>query len=80
MIILLYISFTQAIDCGPLSSPANGDVSVNPDTAFGSTATYSCRRGFLLLGNRLRRCQADGQWSNSEPTCQSKPNSIIIVN
>ena len=58
-------------DCGPLTNPANGQVSHTSGTTFGQTATYSCDAGYNLMGGSTRMCQADGMWSGSEPTCQS---------
>ena len=71
---LLYI----AVPCGNLSSPVNGLVTVNGST-FGSQANYNCSEGYVLNGNSSRLCQADGQWSGSEPTCEGVP-LICLVN
>ena len=51
--------------------PANGQVEL-PSMVFGSTATYSCDRGYNLNGSMSRVCMGDGQWSGEDPTCQSK--------
>lgn len=56
------------VDCGALMAPTNGMVTA-PTTTLGSTATYSCSSGFVLMGGRTRTCQADGAWSGSAPTC-----------
>ena len=56
------------VDCGSLPDPANGMVAMTAST-FDSTANYSCIGGYELVGNSQRICQADGQWSGSEPTC-----------
>ena len=58
------------MNCGPLTDPANGQVSHPDGTTFGQTATYSCNTGFNLVGDSTRMCQATGMWSGSEPTCQ----------
>ena len=67
-----------AIDCGTLPAPANGVVRFNPGTTFSSTASFQCKRGFILLGNKQRFCQASSQWSGSQPICQSM--SGVFVN
>ncbi|XP_019850306.1 PREDICTED: sushi, von Willebrand factor type A, EGF and pentraxin domain-containing protein 1-like isoform X2 [Amphimedon queenslandica] len=59
----------KRINCGPLPNIANGQVRIHPDTRLGSTATYSCNKGFNLNGHRVRRCLASGKWSGSEPSC-----------
>lgn len=70
MIWILYTS--TGINCGPLPDIANGKVVIAPDTRLGSTATYSCNAGFNLVGADTRRCQASGQWSGQEPSCERK--------
>ena len=65
----LFIFFT-AVNCGTLSSPANGQVSHTGGTTFGQTATYNCDTGYNLVGSSTRTCQATRVWSGSTPTCQ----------
>ena len=38
-------------------------------TTLGSTASYHCISGYTLSENITRRCEADGTWSGTEPTC-----------
>jgi len=47
----------------------NGMVEFDANTV-GSQANYSCSEGYVLNGITTRVCQADGQWSGSEPTCE----------
>ncbi|XP_053406177.1 sushi, von Willebrand factor type A, EGF and pentraxin domain-containing protein 1-like [Mercenaria mercenaria] len=56
------------IDCGPLSNPENGNVSMS-DSTYMSTATYSCFTGFSLNGSVTRTCMSDGNWNSSAPLC-----------
>ena len=58
-------------DCGNLTDPANGQVTLTAGTTFGQTATYSCNTGYNLVENSTRTCQDTGEWSESAPTCQS---------
>lgn len=60
-----------AVTCPDLLSPVNGVVRLSGKT-FGSTASYSCNNGLVLIGNQMRSCLATGTWSGSEPTCSSK--------
>ena len=62
--------FSTAVDCGTLTSPANGQVSYSGRTTFEHTATYSCHTGYVLVGNSNRTCQATGRWSGSASTCR----------
>ena len=61
---------STAVDCNALSDPSNGQVSHTAGTTFGQTATYSCNTGYNLVGDSTRTCEAAGEWSGSEPTCQ----------
>ena len=58
------------VDCGSLPDPANGSVNHTAGTTFRENATYSCNTGYDLVGNSTRTCQAEGNWSWSEPTCE----------
>ena len=65
----VFLSLT-AVHCGNLTDPANGQVNHTAGTTYGQTATYSCNTGYDLVGNSTRTCQAEGNWSGSEPTCE----------
>ena len=66
---LFMIVSSIAVPCGTLNNPTNGQVNVEGNT-FGSESNYSCSEGYVLNGNSTRMCQADGQWSGSEPICE----------
>ena len=55
-----------------LDDPAGGQVSIVVDLSGNTTATYECNEGYELLGDRVRICQANSQWSGSDSTCQSE--------
>ena len=59
-----------AVDCGCLPDPTNGSVDHTAGTSLGQTSIYSCNTGYNLVGDSTRTCQATGNWSGSEPTCQ----------
>ena len=61
-------SYFALVDCGSLSDPANGLVTVTT-TTLGSTANYSCSSTYQIVGNALRTCQDDGAWSGDVPRC-----------
>ena len=57
------------VSCGRLDDPEQGMVSLD-STLPGSVATYSCTLGYVLVGRaRERRCQDNGTWDGTEPTC-----------
>jgi CUB/sushi domain-containing protein len=58
----------SAGSCPALAAPTNGSVSA-PTLTAGSTATYSCGNGYVLVGAATRTCQTDGTWSGTAATC-----------
>ena len=61
-----------AIICGPApDAPANGQRS-GSGRAFRSTVTYTCNRGYTLLGSSSVTCMANRQWSGRAPICNCK--------
>lgn len=74
----VYAIIFVAVDCGELRDPADGSVTLTVGTMFESTAEYSCNVGFILNGNLMRTCQANGRWSGSEPICASGSFDSIL--
>jgi len=54
--------------CPPLSVTSPLLVSA-PTLTYNSNVTYFCAVGYLMSRSNPRTCQADGTWSDSEPTC-----------
>ncbi|KAM6044961.1 uncharacterized protein LJ206_018802 isoform 1-T1 [Theristicus caerulescens] len=61
-----YKSFCR-VNCGRPEADFNSVVYGN-DWWVGSVVRYSCRPGFLLLGDPASACQSDGRWT-PKPTC-----------
>ena len=61
--------FSIGVDCGDPGTPANGK-SVLTGSTPGSVVKYSCNSGYDLVGNSKRKCQTNGVWSGSLPTCE----------
>ena len=64
-------SHPAVVDCGPLSSPDNGEV-ITTGTTFGFTASYLCDPGYVLIGFSQRVCQINGAWAGDEPFCRGE--------
>ena len=72
---MLVGTLSAVIQCDRLSDIKNGRVVLSGTTA-GSTATYSCNKGFVLVGESTRLCQSNGEWSGREPFCKGMTQSI----
>ena len=66
-----------ALQCPDLQAPSNGDVFVT-GFIYTSTATYSCDNAYILVGESVRTCQADGSWSGIPPYCQGTCHHIQL--
>ena len=76
--------FSTAIVCDLLPEIENGEISYSPTPGDGDTtvgvdnvATYSCNRGYRLIGTEMRTCEdvgagITGEFSDSEPSCERK--------
>ena len=42
------------------------------ETGLDATANYTCSVGYDLVGEALRTCQANEQWTPTEPNCTRK--------
>ena len=65
--------------CGNPGVPVNGQK--NSSTyQYGYSITFTCNVGYTLQGSNVRTCQTNGQWTGTQPTCQSKLNSSPLDN
>ena len=42
------------------------------DTGLDAVAAYTCDQGYDLVGDEMRTCQANEQWTGAEPNCMCK--------
>lgn len=65
------------IVCPDLNIPLNGSIQYSNANNYDSKATYSCDKGYVLKGNKIRTCTNNAKWDGSDPTCEkvtcSKP-------
>ncbi|XP_075378030.1 complement component receptor 1-like protein isoform X2 [Mycteria americana] len=71
------------IACLPPPVIENGQVmNGDRDFIFGTAVTYSCNKGFTLIGDAVIHCTThdnlNGIWSRSAPDCKSGANMIIV--
>lgn len=57
-------------DCQNITPPANGSVTyVNGSTTYKAVAAFGCNDGFVLSGNAIQTCSANGSWAGYTPEC-----------
>ncbi len=67
-------------DCGTVSIPSDGGVSYpNGTTTYNSIVVYSCDTGYVTSGSGQRLCQADGQWSGADQTCEGMCSLLDVT-
>jgi len=76
--ISLWSTIPLGIGCSVLSAPSKGDVVLGGITV-GSTATYTCDSGYVLVGESVRVCQPSGEWSGAEPSCRCKISESVCT-
>ena len=65
--------------CSVLTAPDNGMIefsTTSQQLGVGTTATYSCDPGYVLVGETTRTCEGTnsgttGAWSGDDPICKS---------
>ncbi|XP_059193305.1 beta-2-glycoprotein 1-like [Centropristis striata] len=55
--------------CPPPDPLSNGELYYE-DVVFQSTINYTCNEGYILTGNSMAVCLADGTWSTRVPKCK----------
>lgn len=61
--------FVAVVNCGEPYSDASTSV-VQLGNTVGAIAVYSCvDENEAIVGEFLRRCESNGQWSGTAPTC-----------
>ena len=64
--------------CSGLTAPDNGEIVFSATSQLldvGTTATYSCDLGYVLVGETTRTCEdtnsrTTGTWSGEDPICK----------
>ncbi|XP_065196834.1 sushi, von Willebrand factor type A, EGF and pentraxin domain-containing protein 1-like isoform X2 [Sycon ciliatum] len=64
------------IACSAVITPPENGMVLEGSILFGSIRGFSCNQGYELRGFHYARCQENGTWSASSPTCvQQEPSS-----
>ena len=60
--------------CGNPGTPDHGAKEGN-GYQYGQSVKFTCTTGYQLQGSATRTCQTNGQWTGTQPTCNSKQRS-----
>jgi len=63
-----------------LPNPPNGNVTLPSQTVVNSTASYTCKTGYRMIGDSSRRCLASGVWGGVEPVCVASSKTDLFAN
>ena len=56
--------------CPPISHPQNGmALTTDAEFHFGSTVSFQCRFGYVMVGASAVECTKSGEWNASAPEC-----------
>ncbi|KAI8496262.1 hypothetical protein Bbelb_261030 [Branchiostoma belcheri] len=59
------------VECPTLKGLINGHPGLGSMKPNQKVVYFSCHRGYTRVGARVIKCQTDGTWSNSAPTCKA---------
>nr|XP_050857993.1 locomotion-related protein Hikaru genki isoform X2 [Vespula vulgaris] len=60
----------EAITCPPIDLPSDTWLQLlEHNNSFGGRAVFACMWGHKLLGSQSIKCEGDGTWNGSMPTC-----------
>ena len=83
MTVLLY-GLSEILCMGP-AAPLNGHTTLSSQLlGVGTTATYSCDPGYVLVGETTRTCEdvngnVIGTWNGTMPTCEGRNFTPIFA-
>jgi len=60
------------VTCGKPETKDDKTIVEASSFSVGGKASYSCIYGLELVGDDVRTCQANGQWSSEIPYCRRK--------
>ena len=67
----LLIHYYLAIQCEVPANPENGRA-VYASVSYNSLISYECTYGYMLIGDSVRRCERNKEWTGTQPHCKGK--------
>ena len=63
-----FLNISEHTKCSAPGGVRDGSV-VGDNYTVGSSITYHCDEGYVLLGTDTRTCGTDAQWTGTAPLC-----------
>ncbi|WAR27354.1 MLP-like protein [Mya arenaria] len=63
--------------CPVIETSINGDIVEPYSLTFGSTVTFNCNDGYLLVGEMSINCESSGEWSTDFPICNAMKEFVL---
>ena len=72
-----YVFVDSGVDCRHPGQIENGRVIVmNDTTTYNGAVEYHCIPHYERVGQFLRKCMENGEWSGEEPVCQLSTGEV----
>ncbi|XP_044156812.1 E-selectin-like [Bufo gargarizans] len=68
----------EAVHCPTLTSPEDGYVDCQDAANYNSQCSFSCLKGFQLIGSPVLSCQLSGSWTTSVPRCEAVRCNALV--
>ena len=68
-----FVILFSAIQCKVPENPENGRA-VYASTSYNSLISYECTYGYMLIGDSVRRCERNKEWTGTKPNCKGEFN------
>ena len=68
-----------AIQCEVPANPDNGRA-VYASVSYNSLISYECTYGYMLIGDSVRRCERNKEWTGKQPHCKGNTQTHFKQN
>ncbi|XP_072276251.1 E-selectin-like [Pyxicephalus adspersus] len=73
------VPICQAVQCPPLVVPDNGEIKCQQGSRYKSQCSFTCRKGFTLIGSSNLSCLSSGKWTSVPPRCEALKCEVLMA-
>lgn len=70
--------FSSVVTCGRPETKDDKTIVEGSSRHVGGKASYACSHGYELVGDEVRTCQSNGEWSGEIPYCRREFSRFFI--